>query len=138
MLGMLNTFPYLLSFGLLAPFILRVAVGVYFLKTGLSHLKINRHTGEEVAIAENAIHPAASVVWGVAIIEAIAGLALIAGFLTQISALVLSILLVLALIFKKGHLALFKHSTSFYLLLLVVCLSLIVSGAGFWAIDIPL
>jgi len=135
---MLNTFPFLLSFGLLAPLILRVAVGIYFLQTGLSHLKINRHTGEEIAAAENSMRSSAGMIWGVSIIEAIAGLALIAGFLTQISALVLSVLLILAIILKRKNHLLFKHSTGFYMLLLCICISLIFSGAGFLAIDLPL
>src|SRR5687768_12102186 len=117
---MLNTFPYLLSLGLLAPFLLRIAVGMYFLKTGLSHLRLNRHTGEEIAVAENSIHPAASFVWGIAIIEAIAGLALIAGVLTQIASLVLALLLVLAIILKRKNSPLFKHDTGYYVLLLII------------------
>jgi uncharacterized membrane protein YphA (DoxX/SURF4 family) len=135
---MLNTFPYLLSFGLLAPFLLRLAVGLYFLSTGLSHLRLSRHTGEDIARLENKFRDAGPLVWGVAIIEALCGLALIAGFLTQIAALILSILLILALILKNKNSSLFEHTSSFYLVLLAICLSLVLSGAGFLAIDLPL
>jgi uncharacterized membrane protein YphA (DoxX/SURF4 family) len=136
---MLNTFPLLISFSLLAPFILRMAVGLFFLKTGLAHLKINQHTGEEMMEAEKAgFLPGAYLVWGIAIIEIIGGGLLIAGAYTQVVSLFFIFLIISILTVLKQKKQLFGYHRNFYLLLLIICISLIFSGAGFLAMDMPL
>jgi uncharacterized membrane protein YphA (DoxX/SURF4 family) len=136
---MLNPFPILLSFGLLAPFLLRIVVGIFFLKTGVAHLKINKHTTEDIVAAEKKFTLAGpNILWFVATVEALCGIALIVGFLTQIASLVLAILLVIGLSQKKFFPDLFAKQTNFSLLLLAILISLMFSGAGFLAFDLPL
>lgn len=136
---MLNPFPILLSFALLAPFILRVIAGLYFVRVGMDHLRINRHTATEIAVAESYnAKPGAYLVWGIATIEVIGGLMLLVGFLTQIAALVLSILILIGIMTRNKNIELFRHSNGFYFLILAICFSLLFSGAGFLAFDLPL
>lgn len=119
---MLNVFPDLLAFGLFAPLILRAAVGFVFVRFGLS--KISNYSAANKRI--------------LGIIEVIIGGSLIAGFYTQISALAAAIILVGALKIKHKNPEQIKSSFGFLLLLFVISISLLVSGAGLFAFDLPL
>jgi len=119
---MLNVFPDLLAFGLFAPLILRAAVGFVFVRFGLSKILNYSTTNKRV----------------LGIIEIIIGGSLIAGFYTQISALAAAIILIGAITIKRKNPKQIKSSLGFLLLLFVVSISLLVSGAGLFAFDLPL
>lgn len=70
--------------------------------------------------------------------EAVIGLSLIAGFLTQVMALLGALYMVKLLIFKNNYPVWIKHERVFYVILLAIFLSLLLSGAGVPAIDLPL
>jgi uncharacterized membrane protein YphA (DoxX/SURF4 family) len=80
-------------------------------------------------------------VWFGGTFDIIAGLLLIAGFLTQIAAIAGIFIALDALFVKwlyKDLDMMAKYSRPFYILTLMACLSLILSGAGAFAIDLPL
>ncbi len=134
---MLNPFPLLLSFALLSPLLLRVALGGYLVFKAFSSLGKNREANAVVLGRGNLKAGALlSVLFGVA--EGIAGLMLVAGFLTQIAALYVAILCLLLIVSNGASRLAGEENKAFYFLALIVALSLIFSGAGLLAVDIPL
>jgi len=121
---MLNPFPDLLIFSLFAPFIIRFFLGLYFLLSGSALLKKLYRKREEDESCPVSVH---LIGW----ISLIGGIVVFVGFFTQIGALILATLS-LSLAFSR------PHSRSLYLLLFAMSLSLLFSGAGFWAFDLPL
>jgi len=137
---MLNPFPDLLVYVLLAPAILRVFLGIYFFSYGVSLFKKSHHTGgvtecdDQVSSEVNKEKPHARFSFGKYIegISAIVGsLSVFIGLYTQIGALIL-IALSLFRVLKKD-----KRRVQ-YLLLFAMALSLLFSGAGALAFDFPL
>ncbi|MDP6387914.1 MAG: DoxX family protein [Candidatus Pacebacteria bacterium] len=137
---MLNTFPNLLFLGLLSPFLIRITVGLMFLWIGYSYLFKDRVTATN-QVANRWPKLAISIVWFGGILEIITGFFLIAGFLTQIAAIAGVLIAIDALFVKwlyKDLNKVAKYSKMFYILMLVASLSLIFSGAGAFAFDLPL
>lgn len=118
---MLSMFPTFLNHALLAPFIIRIALGVTFLVFGYKNIKKK----EMVPL-----------IFG--ILETILGLSILTGLMTQLSAILVSLILILFLLKKIKDRALFTDGVNYYALLLAMSLSLIVTGAGAWAFDLPL
>ncbi len=114
---MLSLFPELLFLAPLAAFVIRVAAGLTLAFIAYRHVSIPQMSTR---------------IFG--IIEGIIALLLIAGAYTQAAALTGSILLVLALLIPSHRT--FPRST--LALLLILCLSLVVTGAGPFAFDLPL
>ncbi len=134
---MLSVFPNLLTYGLLAPFILRVVVGVIFLELG--YLKLGKEKSAWNLFFQT-IHfkPSSVYVTILALIEIVAGAFLVVGYLTQVAALVMAIILFAEAYVELRDGALLKRDIVFYTLLLVICVSLILTGAGAFAFDLPL
>lgn len=134
---MLNPFPALLAYGLFAPFILRVVVGLVFLNLG--YLKITRER-ERWMIFMQAIRlrPAKEWAIGLGILEIAAGGCLIAGFGTQVAALALLALVAKEWLVEYREDVLVPRDIVFYTLLLAILISLLLSGAGLVAFDLPL
>ena len=135
---MLNPFPELLILGLLAPFILRVALGVLFLHAGWNHLSRERRAkaASKLRVAWGVL--GTHFIWILGVVEVLVGLALLVGFFTQIAALV-GVLIALKLLYlRKPHPVIASGSVECYILVIAICLSLLLSGAGALAIDIPL
>lgn len=130
---MLNLFP-IQFLAMLAYAVLRIFVGMTLIHLGLSHAK-HRATLRD-AFATLPLGGAGAVMLPIA--ETIIGLMFFFGFLTQLAALV-GIALSLKFLILYRHLA---HplipSRSFYFLLLGASLSLLVTGAGAFAIDLPI
>lgn len=84
---MLNPFPELLVLSFFAPLFLRVALGLVLFITSFHHLIDKR---EELSIKFNEIWPkyGTKIVWIVGVTEVVVGLSFIAGFYTQIAAIV--------------------------------------------------
>ena len=144
---MLNPFPELLVFGFFIPFILRVTIGLIFLWFAYRHLFKKR----EAIIASFESEPpgltsltpylrklAPLVTWIFGIVEILVGGAFIVGFLTQIAALVSIVILLKTLYFRKKYTEFTPYSSLLYIVLIVVSFSLLLSGAGALALDIPL
>lgn len=72
------------------------------------------------------------------VVEIIGGGLLIIGMFTQIVALIFVLILGVALIQKMRHGTFLSDGVNYYLILFVIALSLLFSGAGFFAVDYPL
>jgi putative oxidoreductase len=134
---MLNPFPSLLVYSLLAPFILRLVAGLVFFDLGALAFRSER---ERWIISLNTLripNPRLAVkILGA--IEMIGGIMLILGFYTQIAALVLAILTFCEAYVEYKDPAILKRTLVFYVLLFAIVLSLLFSGAGAYAVDLPL
>jgi len=134
---MLNPFPELLNYALLAPLILRLVVGLIFLDLGF--LKFKSEKARWIASFETlSIRPADFFVALYGALQVIGGVMFIFGAWTQVAALffVVSTGLELAVEWKAKEVL--KRDMTFYLLLFVISLSLLLTGAGAYAIDLPL
>ena len=134
---MLSIFPSLLTYELIAPFILRVVLGALFIN--ISILKIGAER-ERWSVFFNGfkMRPAIVFVWILATIEFVGGVFLVFGFLTQLVALIFTILTFAELSIEFKEEVLLKRNIIFYLLVFVISLSLLFTGPGFFAIDLPL
>ncbi len=122
---MLSLFPSLLTYGRLGPFIIRGVLGITLAYFG--YLKImnrGRSSGSN------------SVRYG--IVEVFISAFLIIGLYTQLAALINALILVIKLVFKAKQKALFSDGINYYVLLLVMAISLLFTGAGAFAFDLPL
>ena len=134
---MLNIFPSLLIFGIFAPFILRVAVGVYLFHTGYNHLGKEKESVIQEATQKFSSYAKPIVILG-GLFEVIVGLSLVAGFLTQIMALLGMLYMVKMFVLKKQYPVWMKRERVLYVVFFVILLSLLLTGAGAPAVDLPL
>lgn len=118
----LNPFPALLTFGLVGATILRVVVGVLFIRYGYHGLNSNKKSKQTI------------LAW----LELIGGALLVLGLYTQIAALILFFLILHTWTQQKKEGSLSQEQSDVYVLLLVICLSLLITGAGFFGFDLPL
>lgn len=134
---MLNPFPDLLIYSMLAPFILRVVLGFIFVDLGLLIFKGEK--GRWLASLEALKIPnpqlTVKIIGGV---EFLGGLLLLVGFYTQVVVLVLAVLTFAETYIEYKEPAILKRNLVFYVLLLAILLSLLLSGAGAFAVDLPL
>lgn len=134
---MLNPFPDLLVYSTFGPLILRVVLGLIFLDLGV--LKLKREKPQWTASLE-ALHlkPAKAIVTLIGIIEILGAIMLIIGLYTQVAALAFAIITALEFYIEYRDASLLKRNIVFYLLLLAISISLLLTGAGAYAKDIPL
>jgi len=134
---MLNTFPELLTFGMLSPLILRVVIG--FIILNLGYLKLTKERARwEASFSALGVKQKELAVKIFAFIEIIGGIALIIGMYTQIAALVFVAITFAELFIEQKEESLLVRDITFYLLMFAIALSLLFSGAGFLAFDLPL
>lgn len=119
---MLNPFPSLLIYSPLAPTILRLVLGLVFLDLGYFNLKMRR----------------APLLSAVGVLEVVGAIMLFLGFYTQIAALGFALLTGIELYIEWKNANILKGDLVFYLLLFAISLSLLLSGAGAYAKDLPL
>lgn len=132
---MLSLFPGLFAFSFFAPLILRIAAGAPLILSGIARLGKDR--GESALSLGKIGLPAFSAVL-LAVAEIAAGTFLLAGLFTQAAAgagIVLA--LFLAALARRGSTAA-PLGPAFYALLSVVCASLLLTGPGAFAFDLPL
>ena len=134
---MLNPFPELLYYSMLAPFILRVVVGLLFLDLGILSFKTERERWL-ISLSNFKIPNPKIVLKILGGIQIVGGIMLILGFYTQIAALMLALITFAEAYVEYQEPALLKRNLIFYILLLAITLSLLLSGAGAFAIDLPL
>ncbi len=134
---MLSIFPSALAYGFFAPTLLRLAAGISIVYMGTFMLQ------ERTTLAHVRTIPVIGrvpqwLIWLTSIIYAIVGIALIAGFYTQVAAILGALI---SLKHAVGHPKYDEYlplSLGANLLILAICLSLIVTGAGAIAFDLPL
>jgi putative oxidoreductase len=134
---MLNPFPDLLTFSILSPFIIRVVVGLIFVNLGALAFKNEKKRWIVSCSALRIPRPELAVkILGT--VEVIGGLMLLVGFYTQIIALVLALLTFAEAYVEYKDPSILKRNFVFYILILSILLSLLLSGAGAFAVDLPL
>jgi uncharacterized membrane protein YphA (DoxX/SURF4 family) len=133
----LNTFPNLLTYGVLSPLILRLVLG--FIAIDLGYLKLGKENGVWRELFET-IHfrPAKYFVKLIAGIEIIGGFMLILGSYTQIVAMIFALAFFCETVLEYREESLENRNLPFYILMFAISLSLIFLGAGAFALDIGL
>ncbi len=134
---MLNPFPELLSFSPLAPFILRLVLGLIFLDLGILKFRSERARWIKSFQALH-LNPAELFLIIFGLIEVVGGAFLLIGAWVQISALAFVLLVGLEFFVEYKDKSVLKRDFVFYLLVLTIAISLLLSGAGAFAFDVPL
>lgn len=134
---MLSIFPELFTYSLIAPFILRVVLGAYFLYTGIRHHK------EDAAVWNSVWNDKKIGSWTVgsilAKVQIIIGVLFILGLWTQLAAIA-SIAFNKAEWYKRHKFTWTTTGTDLWLKIFIsaASLALLFLGAGFLAADLPL
>jgi len=124
-------------YSFLAPFILRVVVGLIFLNLGYLKFRGERERWL-VSFQTLGLYPADLFLSLYALLQIIGGLLLLAGLWTQIAALAFIIFTGIELYIEWQAREILKRDIVFYLLIFTISFSLLLTGAGAFAIDIPL
>jgi len=135
---MLTLFPELLTFGILASFILRLVVGFYFLNEGFTNLGTERRKACSTLLKLEWGFLGSISVWMFGILEVFVGLSLVFGLFTQVGAIIALIIALKLFVIRERYPMIAQESNMFYVLLIAISLSLLFSGAGAFAIDLPL
>lgn len=114
----LSTFPQLFFLGLVAPFLLRITVGVFIIYLGKERYHKN-------------------VQW-LSVIHVISGICLFMGLYTQISAIVGIVLIAFEFYLENTEKKVSTEKKILYIVSAIILLSLLFTGAGFMAFDRPL
>ncbi|MEK7227641.1 MAG: DoxX family protein [Patescibacteria group bacterium] len=134
---MLNPFPDLLTYSMFGPLILRLVVGFIFLDLGL--LKFREEKKRWIASFETlGLRPADLLVPFYGLLQIAGGILFIIGLWTQVAALAFVLFTGMELYIEWDARDILKRDIVFYLLVFVVSLSLLFTGAGAYALDIPL
>jgi hypothetical protein len=132
---MLNTFPDLLALGFFAPTLLRVAVAFAFLFGAYIQYK---RVDELSNIRFPIVGGGSWIIWLSIIAHAVIGAMLFFGYYTQIAAILGVLGGIKGIMYAKKYPRLFALCRLEYFFIVVICLSLIISGAGALALDLPL
>lgn len=120
MFNIVTPLPFLLDFSFYAPLLLRLTLGIYVLAIGFS--------------VKSELTPLQMIYRGLFII---AGITLIIGLYTQISAILVAVLMIISLSHQSMRLT-YELNRAELSLLLIIALSLVLTGAGAFAFDLPL
>jgi uncharacterized membrane protein YphA (DoxX/SURF4 family) len=132
---MLNPFPTLLIYSLLAPTILRLGAAVIVAYM----VSVQWRRRQQIAAQRYPVIGSGMwIVWFAIIVECATGAGLLLGLWTQWAAILGSIMGIKGMLWERRYPAMFPLSLSASFLLLIVSLSLLLSGAGAFALDIPL
>ena len=129
-MSILNPLPELLSFAFIAPLLLRITIGAYFLE----QLSVIIHT-KYISKKNIKIKNIFKYLIG---IKTLSAMAIITGFYTQIAVLILITTTIIDIILEKRESKLKKTKFQLYIFIFVILLSLLITGAGFFAMDMPL
>ena len=133
----MNPFPELLTYTFFMPTLFRLIVGLYFLLKGYLRLGPYKNAYQEAISAMGFKNPKATRIV-IALIEVIGACMLILGWYTQIAVIILGLWTALLLKYKGTHKQFIHGSRGQYLFLLVILFSLLITGAGAMALDMPL
>lgn len=135
---MLNTFPELLNYSILAPTLIRFVLGFVLITVGLEILKPSKRYLFSAYFSSRSYPLADLLPWKFGIIQIILGLFFIFGFFTQIASLITLYILFWLLLIENREEKILPHTSTFYLIMFVMALSLLLTGAGAFAVDLPL
>lgn len=131
---MLNPFPDLLTYQIFAPTLLRLAVGLVFL--GGAYVQYQR-LRELSALRFPIVGGGAWVIWLSIVAHAVIGAMLFLGYFTQVAAILGALGGIKGVVYAKKYPRLFSFCRLEYAFIIVICLSLLLTGAGQFAFDIP-
>ena len=120
---MLSLFPYLLSWNQISPFIIRLVLGGILLYWSALRLRKVGKSNKDY-------------IYGVA--DVILGVLIVIGLWTQAAVILVGIDLIVRIIEKIRNKAFLSQGVNYYLILLALCLSLLLTGAGRMAFDLAL
>lgn len=120
---MLSLFPTFLSWNQLAPFLIRLVLGAVLIYWAYQRLNKKGSSGASKTIG---------------ILDAAFGILFIIGLWTQVAAIIFGIDLIVRIIKKITEKAFLTQGVNYYLILLVLCISLLVTGAGWWGFDLAI
>lgn len=132
---MLSLFPSLLFLAPLSATILRIAAGLLFLSIGWTHWYKRR---EFAQVDFPLLGRAAWIPVVAAIMELLIGGTLIGGIYTQAAALLGAIGAIKYFVWKRSYPSVVPISRTTSVLLFVICISVVLTGAGAFAFDLPL
>lgn len=132
---MLNPFPHLLVLSFFAPTLLRLMVGLVFVGGALM---LHNRRKELAAHALPIVGKAPGLIFFAIGAHAIIGGMLVIGYYTQIAALLGIVAGIKGTIWAKRYPRLFPFCRLEYGFIIVICLSLLITGAGALAVDLPL
>lgn len=114
-----SLFPELFNFSFIAPFVLRIALGVPLIKHGLGKIIAKEKTPQRI-------------LGGIVFLS---GILLVVGLFTQAAAMAVALIIIVNSIILKG-----RHPRSWTerLVKLAIAVSLILTGPGIFAFDLPL
>jgi uncharacterized membrane protein YphA (DoxX/SURF4 family) len=119
---MLSSFPFLMTYGMVGPTIIRIVLGVT-----LAYFGYQKVIGKGQSSGSN------SVTYGG--VEILIALFLIIGLFTQVSAFLNAIILIIKIVRKAVNGLLFTDGINYYVLLLAMAISVLFTGAGYLAMD---
>jgi uncharacterized membrane protein YphA (DoxX/SURF4 family) len=119
---MTSLFPELLTYSLIAPLLLRLTIAMVFIFWAYRMARMVGRTQKDVLM---------SVVYG------ISGLLFLVGIFTQFASLVAVVVLGVHIIKKIMSRAFLTDGVNYYLILLAIAISLLFTGPGFFAFDLP-
>lgn len=134
---MLNTFPELLAFSTIGPFILRLVIGVMFIDLGVLKFKGERREWLQ-SFETLGLRPADLLLSIYAVVQLVGGAMLVLGLWTQVAALIFVIFTAIEFYIEWKEGDVLKRDIVFYILTLAIAFSLLLTGAGAFAFDIPL
>lgn len=114
-----SLFPELFNFSFIAPFILRIALGIPLIKHGFGKIINGEKTPQKI-------------LGGIVFLS---GILIVIGLFTQASAMVVSLIIVISSIIMRGQ---HPRSWTERLVKLAIAVSLILTGPGIFAFDLPL
>ena len=117
MYHIVTPFPELLTFSFYAPMLLRIALGLY----AMAFVFSDRQQKKEIYRG----------------LFLVVGLSLLVGFYVQISTVIIALLFIISIFDSRARLTADINKVEIGLLL-VISLTLLITGAGPWAIDLPL
>lgn len=121
---MLTIFPSLLAFEQLAPTLVRITLAIILIHWAYKGLSVDKKKLTPIKIVHT--------------LEGIAGLMLFFGLWTQIGALIVIVDMIVKLYHKVTKKAFLTDGVNYYFLVLILALTLLVTGAGLFAMDLPL
>ncbi|MES2223758.1 MAG: DoxX family protein [Patescibacteria group bacterium] len=132
---MQSIFPYLLSWSLIVPFILRIVGGAYFIYFGYRGMT-SEWQNKLIFFREIHFKPYEFYAYVITIAELLGGIMLLMGFMTQLVALIFFIICIVGLLIQRSGTSTIERDLNVYVLLAAIMLSLFISGAGYYAIDL--
>ncbi|MDE2041172.1 MAG: hypothetical protein KGI59_02220 [Patescibacteria group bacterium] len=119
---MLSVFPYMLSFTRLGPTLVRLGLAAVFLFWTYRSLRGRASTNARL----------------IGLFEGVVGGLILIGLWTQVAALLAAVDLIIRIVGRVRNRAFLTDGVNYYVLLLLIALSLVVTGPGFFAFDLPL